>query len=110
MRPPSQSPPTVPGSSEPKRRKAWPTRWVFAQEPDAAAVARLQTELRCSRLFARVLVRRGLGEAAQAQAFIKADLGGLHDPSLLPGMDAAVERLERAPPAKQNIVVFPRHH
>src|SRR3954453_5994045 len=49
---------------------------------------RLERELGVSRALAQVLVRRGLGEPAAAQAFLVAE--DAHDPSLFAGIDHAV--------------------
>src|SRR6185369_16331726 len=95
------------GSSAPiARRKAWPTRWVIPADPDPALVAQLQKELRLSRITSRILVRRGLNTPALAQQFMKADMGGLHDPDLLPDMEKATARIEEAVHKKQRIVLF----
>ena len=50
---------------------------------------RLERELGVSSALAQVLVRRGLGEPVDAHAFLTAD--EVHDPSLLTGIDQAVE-------------------
>ncbi len=49
---------------------------------------------------------RGLGSAAQAADFLNPRLTQLHDPSLLPGMDAAARRLLDALAAGEKVVVY----
>jgi single-stranded-DNA-specific exonuclease len=56
---------------------------------DPDAVERLREALGCSRTFAQVLVRRGLGDPEAARAFLAAD--EVHDPRGFAGMGAAVE-------------------
>src|SRR5881397_3410379 len=56
-------------------------------------IRRLERELGVSSALAQVLVRRGLGEPAQALAFLKAE--ETHDPSLFAGIDHAVELILR---------------
>ncbi len=46
-----------------------------------------------SRQLAELLARRGVEDAAAAEAFLNPRLEQLHDPRLLAGLDAAVERL-----------------
>ena len=55
---------------------------------DPAAVERLKRALNCSRTFAQVLVRRGLGEPDAARAFLAAEVS--HDPRAFAGIDDAV--------------------
>lgn len=70
---------------------------------DPAAVERLRAALDCSRTFAQVLVRRGLAEPADAQAFLAA--GDAHDPRAFAGMAAAVELILRHLAAGSRITV-----
>ncbi len=70
-------------------------RWVL-REPDPRAREDLSRALSVSPLAASVLVARGYGEVAAARSFLSPSLGALPDPEGIPGMDAAVDRLERA--------------
>src|SRR5215468_1094834 len=71
-----------------------PGTWQL--EPCAFADVRdLADELSVSEITASVLVRRGLGDAADARRFLDGALPG-HDPFLLGDMRAAVERLRAA--------------
>jgi single-stranded-DNA-specific exonuclease len=77
--------------------------WTITSCPhrEAAALAR---ELGISETTARVLVRRGYGNAADARSFLAgADPG--HDPRLLGDMDAACERIRAAIASKTRICV-----
>ena len=66
--------------------------------------AQLAQGLGISETTARVLLRRGHGDAATARAFLAgADPG--HDPRLLGDMDAACERIRAAIASKQRICV-----
>jgi single-stranded-DNA-specific exonuclease len=62
-------------------------------QPDT--VASLARELGVSEITASVLVRRGYGDPQDARRFLEAELPG-HDPFLLGGMAAAVERIRAA--------------
>ncbi|MBS1870966.1 MAG: single-stranded-DNA-specific exonuclease RecJ [Actinobacteria bacterium] len=70
---------------------------------DPDAVERLRAALDCSRTFAQVLVRRGLGVPGQARAFLAAEEA--HDPRACAGMDAAVELILRHVAAGSRITV-----
>jgi single-stranded-DNA-specific exonuclease len=79
---------------EPAVAPAAPPKPCFALAPcDPAAVERLREALGCSRTFAQVLVRRGLGDPAAARAFLAAE--DEHDPRAFAGMEAAVELILR---------------
>ncbi len=76
-------------------------RWLLPQtEPAAPALAR---ELHISPAVAHLLIRRGLGEAQQAQAFLSPRLEDLYAPSALLDLDKALERLQRAIRNKEKI-------
>ena len=64
----------------------------------------LARELAVSETTARVLVRRGYGDAATARAFL-AGLDPGHDPGLLGDMGAACERISAAIASKERICV-----
>lgn len=80
-------------------------RWVERRAaPAAAEVTDLVDRLQISRLTARLLLSRGV-LPAQAAAFLRARLGDLPDPFLLPDMDLAVTRLTSAVRAQQPIAI-----
>jgi single-stranded-DNA-specific exonuclease len=59
-----------------------------------------------SSLVQRVFARRGLGDAASAARFLEPSLRDLHDPSTMPGLDRAAERLLQAASAREPIVIY----
>lgn len=71
---------------------------------------KLEAEL--GRRFAAVspvselLVQRGIRSVAEAEKFFHPSLRDLHDPFLMPDMDKAVDRLNRAMGAKERIMVY----
>src|SRR5690606_12421369 len=79
--------------------------WRFAPH-DSALVNRLARELRCSPLLAVVLAARGYPRGEAAGAFLKADIQDLHDPSLLPGVEEAAERVVAAIKAGRLITIY----
>jgi single-stranded-DNA-specific exonuclease len=68
-----------------------------------AAVAALERDLGCSHAVAQVLVRRGLGSADAARAWLAAD--ERHPPEAFGGMDEAVAVVLRHVAAGARIVV-----
>src|SRR3954471_1830948 len=80
-------------------------RWASAG-PDDIVTAQLAGELHISRLFALCLVNRGLRHTEGAARFIEPRPKHLADPFLIPGMEAAVQRLWRAREANEPIVIF----
>ena len=82
-----------------------PRPWLFRPH-DTAAVSRLSQELKLSPLVAQVLISRGLNSAAEARAFLGAPLTDLFDPSQLPGVDQAADRIAAAIKDKRRITVY----
>ena len=84
------------------------SRWNYL--PLSAEDQKLETEL--SRRFANVapvselLVQRGISSVAEAEKFFHPSLRDLHDPFLMPDMDKAVDRLNRAMGSKERIMVY----
>ncbi len=78
-------------------------RWTI-RDCDFEQVTALARATGLSDIAARVLVRRGLGDPAAAQAFLAAEPPG-HDPMLLGDMAVAVERIRRAVAAGERICV-----
>ena len=80
-------------------------RWVIApQQPEAAAA--LAREARLPPVLAELLVARGVTQASQAFAFLNPEFAHLHDPFLMLGMNAAVERLEQAVAAREPVLLY----
>lgn len=53
-----------------------------------------------------LLVQRGISSVKEAEKFFHPSLKDLHDPFLMPGMDKAVARLNKAMGAKERIMVY----
>lgn len=53
-----------------------------------------------------LLLRRGVRTPEEAQGFFSPSLDDLHDPFLMPDMDKAVNRLNRAMGAKERIMIY----
>lgn len=84
------------------------SRWNYL--PLTPEEQRLEAEL--ARRFSSVapiselLVQRGIRSISDADKFFHPSLRDLHDPFLMPDMDKAVDRLNRAMGAKERILVY----
>ena len=68
-------------------------RWSLPPPVDSTRAAELAAEAGIAPWVAEVMLRRGMGAAADARKFLSPLLRTLGDPFLLPGMDAAVARI-----------------
>ncbi len=81
------------------------TRWLLPEDNDGEARA-LDAALSIGLPAARVLARRGIRNAADAERFLHPSLADLHDPSALSGLDDAVARLRRAIFARERVLIY----
>ncbi len=80
--------------------------WSVAPFDESAASA-ISAELGLSAITSRILVSRGVLTAADVEAFLEPTLErDWLDPSVIPGMDAAAERVAAAIRAGERILVF----
>jgi single-stranded-DNA-specific exonuclease len=80
------------------------TRWNIA-EPHPQ-VDELAAQLKVSPLVAQVLLNRGIDTAEAGQQFLRPSLKLLHDPSLIPNLEKASQRIAQAVRDKEKIVVY----
>ncbi len=84
------------------------SKWNYL--PLTSEEQKLESELR--RRYANVtpvcelLVQRGITSVTEAEKFFHPSLRDLHDPFLMPDMDKAVDRLNRAMGSKEKILVY----
>lgn len=76
--------------------------WVQAPIPEETAGL---IENGLSSRLASLLARRGVQTAAAAGEFLEPSLAGLHDPHLMPGLSAAVERLLKAGHRREKVAI-----
>lgn len=79
--------------------------WRFAPH-DESQVRRLSGEMRISPLLAQVLIARGLHDAASARSFIDAKMNDLLEPSSMPGIEDAADRIIAALNDKRRITIY----
>ncbi len=79
--------------------------WKIAEQ-DADTVEKLTRELSVSPIIARLLINRGLSDAAEAEKFLRKENGRLYDPFLLKDMERAVVRLSHAIETGEFIAIY----
>jgi single-stranded-DNA-specific exonuclease len=80
-------------------------RW-YVQPHDQALVAALERYACVSSVVAQLLVARGVTDGGLVRDFLDANLSGLRDPTLLPGVPRAVELLHEAIGNREKITVY----
>lgn len=80
-------------------------RWTL-QPADELAVEQLHRELKIHPVFCQLLVQRGIYNFDDARAFFRPMLADLHDPFLMQGMTAAIQRIEKAIDDQEKILVY----
>ena len=75
-------------------------------EQECAEAEKLSEEIGISPVLCRLLHKRGVRTAAEAKKFFRPSLLDLHDPFLMDGMDAAVNRINKALGRKERILVY----
>jgi single-stranded-DNA-specific exonuclease len=80
-------------------------RWNYLEPHPAEAVA-LAKAAHLPLVLAELLTARGVTGAAEAFAFLNPEIAHLHDPSLMMGMNAAADRLERAITAREPVLLY----
>jgi len=100
--------PGVPGVQSPEAQRPFAAaaqRWkLIEQHPEQAAA--LAAEARLPVVLAELLLARGIATAQEAFAFLNPDIAQLHDPLLMMGMSAAVERLEAAIARNEPVLLY----
>lgn len=81
-------------------------RWNLKPKPHPQKVQRLADALSVDAVIASLLVQRGVETYDEAKVFFRPKLEDLHDPYLMKDMDKAVQRIEKAIEAGENILVF----
>lgn len=90
--------------SEPTPISIRPPRWLL--KPAVEGAPELAADMGLSPLMAQLLVHRGLITVEQARDFLVPKLATLGDPTVLPEMKPAVERILRAVDEKHSVVLY----
>ncbi len=81
-------------------------RWLLKETPSADEVESLSKAINVNPFLSRILIQRGISSFEEAKKFFRPSLADLHDPFLMNGMDAAVERLNSAIQSNQKILIY----
>lgn len=90
--------------SEPAPISIRPPRWLL--KPAVEGAAELAADMGLSLLMAQLLVQRGLTSVELARDFLVPKLATLGDPTVLPEMKPAVERILHAIDERQSVVLY----
>lgn len=82
----------------------WNYQPLTPQEKEKAET--MLAECGGDKVVAELLIRRGIETPEEAKAFFTPAISDLHDPFLMPDMDRAVNRLNKAMGAKERIMVY----
>ena len=84
------------------------TKWNFQTptEEELHKRDKLASELELSPVVCLLLVQRGLTTVEEVKKFFKPSLNDLHDPFLMPDMEKAVKRLNKALGNKEKILIY----
>ena len=83
-------------------------KWNFQKptEEENRISKELADKLAISPVICQLLVKRGITTEEEANKFFKPSLNDLHDPFLMPDMDRAVKRLNKALGEREKILVY----
>ncbi|MEA4809020.1 single-stranded-DNA-specific exonuclease RecJ [Macellibacteroides fermentans] len=83
-------------------------KWNFQKptEEENRISKELADKLAISPVICQLLVKRGITTEKEANKFFKPSLNDLHDPFLMPDMDKAVKRLNKALGEREKILVY----
>lgn len=80
-------------------------RWAFRPH-DSSAINKLTQQLQLAPLVVQVLIARGFNTEESSRAFLTSQLSQLREPSLLPGVDEAADRIVAALNAERRITIY----
>jgi len=80
-------------------------RWLL-KSFDKSSAAALSESLALPSIVGSLLVQRGINDIEAARIFLKPSLDQLHSPSLMLGMQAAVQRLSAAITNKEDMLIY----
>ncbi|MBW7845103.1 MAG: single-stranded-DNA-specific exonuclease RecJ [Bacteroidia bacterium] len=81
-------------------------RWIPKIEPDNLIVENIASAINVNKTLSGILVQRGIQTFESARKFFRPQYSELHDPFLMLGMDAAIERIEKAIASNEKILIY----
>ena len=80
--------------------------WEYSDFESVDKLEKLMSALDISAPLARLLLNRDIDTFDKAKSFFRPDLGKLHDPFLMKGMEDAVNRIQEAIVADEQILIY----
>lgn len=80
-------------------------RWIFRAH-DSGSFLEFASQLKIDPVVSQLLLARGISQPDTAKLFLESKFSDLRDPQLLPGIDAASERILRAVADREPIVIY----
>ena len=80
--------------------------WKILPVEDSETLSTIQQQLNVDRVIALLLKNRNILSFEEAKTFFRPDLAQLHDPFLMKGMGAAIERVNTAISKNEKVLVF----
>lgn len=81
-------------------------RWLTKQIPSQEQIEKLSKEINVNPYLSAILLQRGITNFNEAKEFFRPSREALHDPFLMKGMEAAVQRLKTAIDAGEKILIY----
>ncbi|MCC7534477.1 MAG: single-stranded-DNA-specific exonuclease RecJ [Bacteroidia bacterium] len=81
-------------------------RWIPKIEPDNLIVENIASAINVNKTLSGILVQRGIQTFENARKFFRPQYSELHDPFLMLGMYAAIERIEKAIASNEKILIY----
>ena len=81
-------------------------QWKAKPIPEKEATENLAKALGVSPILAELLLQRGITSFDEAKSFFRPSIDHLHDPFLMEGMAAAVNRIERAKKNQDRLMIY----
>src|SRR5699024_12622204 len=81
-------------------------RWTLKPKPKEEKIKNLAEVLNIPETIAYLLVQREIENYEEAESFFRPNLKDLHNPFLMKDMDKAVQRIEKAIAADENILNY----
>ena len=81
-------------------------KWSVLENVEQDLLSDFCGELNIPPALAKILIRRNIKTKAEAKKYFMPDIGQLHDPFLMKGMEKAAERILEVIRNKENILIF----
>ena len=81
-------------------------KWKLSEQGDVNLVEEIAGQLKLKRIIAQLLVQRGVDSPEKAKSFFYSSIQDQHDPFLMDGMEAGVNRVFKALERNEKILIY----